>query len=761
MNASLPTSLRDGILAAVGQAMIATDLTGRVLYWNAAAEKLYGYEAAQAVGRELSDLIIPAPGRAAVADRWARVRDGETFNGDWQLRDKDGRIFTAYLTSTPIRDDSGQVVALLGVSYDVSTRRLLERQARHLAAIVENSDDAIVEIDSDGVIRTVNPAATGITGYEPDELVGRDFELLIPPAERARVEASRAAALAGRSPGILSTKFLRTDGSVVDVAVRLSPVRAEDGSIIGVSALSRDITAELHAKEELAASERMFRARFDQVGLPQASISLSGHFLSVNDALCRLLGRRREELEGAPLHRFHHPSDTGAGEKHIAAMLGGTVDTATWERVLQARDGSAVPVLIHSAVLKDADGTPYGVGTFLHDLRDLRAAEQALRESEARYRAIAETAQEGIWTMDTTGRTLYANDKLAAILGVPREEIYRRPVPELVGAANARMIADRIRTRAARGAEEYEVNYPHPDGGARMLRVSASPLRDDTGHAGSLAMIADVTGARRAERELQRRALRDELTGLANRALLTDRLDRAVSRSARTGSPLAVMMIDLDQFKLINDTWGHEAGDQLLKRVAERLLVVVRAEDSVARFSGDGFVVVCEDTDQDRAMEMADQLVTAFSEPFALDGQRLHVRASVGVAVCPPHSAPDLVRFAEAAMYDAKARGRNRVQLFDAALATESADRLALTNDLRDALVGDELVLHYQPVIDLATGRVRGVEALARWHHPGRGSVSPARFVAVAEATGLAPALDRWALDRVRRDAAALRAAMP
>nr|WP_240940110.1 EAL domain-containing protein [Planosporangium flavigriseum] len=679
--------------------MIATDLAGRVLYWNAAAEKLYGYESSQAVGRVLADLIAPADHR------------------------------------------------------DVT-------QVRHFAVIVENSDDAIVETDPDGVIRAVNPAARDVFGYEPGELIGRHVDLLVPAEESALLGAVRAAVLAGESPEVFVTKAVHKDGSLVNVAVRLSPV-FEAGAVVGVSGLSRDLTADIRAKADLAASDRKFRDHFERVGAPQTEVSLSGYVTSVNDAVCALLGRPRHEVEGAPLCAFYHPSDQGAGNERLAALLRGDADAGSWERILAAGDGSAVPVLVQAAVVKDADGTPYGIAAFLHDLRELRAAEQALRVSEARYRAIAETAQEGIWTMDRSGRTLYANDKLAAILGVPIDEIYRRPVTELVGAANVAPVIANLNSRTERGTEEYELSYPHPDGGTRVLRISASPLRDDTGQSGSLAMIADVTSARRAERELQQRALRDELTGLANRALLNDRLERAISRGARVSSPVTVIMVDLDQFKLINDTWGHEAGDQLLVHVGQRLISAVRPEDTVARFGGDGFVIVCEDTDEERAHEVADRIMAGFSEPFDLDGQRLHARISVGIAICPPHSAPDLVRFAEAAMYDAKARGRNRVQVFNAALAEESADRLSLSNDLRDALARDELVLYYQPVVNLRTGEVLGAEALARWHHPTRGPVSPAKFVAVAEATGLAPALDRWALDRVRRDAATLRRALP
>jgi diguanylate cyclase (GGDEF)-like protein len=231
-----------------------------------------------------------------------------------------------------------------------------------------------------------------------------------------------------------------------------------------------------------------------------------------------------------------------------------------------------------------------------------------------------------------------------------------------------------------------------------------------------------------AQEELRRRALRDELTGLANRTLLGDRIDQALARAARAGnSPVAVIFADLDQFKLINDSWGHAAGDRLLVQVAKRLTDAAREADTVARFGGDEFVVVCEDTDQPSAQGVAERLQEALADPFDLDGRRAYVRASMGIAVSPPHSAPDLLRFADAAMYAAKSGGPGRVQLFDVTLAEDAADRLTLGSDLRDALARDELVLHFQTVVELATGLLVGLEALARWSHPiSRSGVPPA-----------------------------------
>jgi diguanylate cyclase (GGDEF)-like protein/PAS domain S-box-containing protein len=649
---------------------------------------------------------------------------------------------------------------------------------------------------------------------------------------------------------------------------------------------SVNLTIDSRTRAALEASEQRFRARFEQAGLPQAMVSLDGRLVGVNDAFCELLERSREELADATVRDLCHASDSGAGNLGIAGLLEGRQDSARWERVVTRPDGSPVPVLVHAAVLRESDGTPYGVATFVQDLTVLREAERALtrreilfealvrqatdwalvfdaqcrvqyvspslttvfghdsadlidrsgwdfvhpddlstvqavfeavvmrggrsepvvfrvpdangcwrwveevftnlleepaiegvvcngrditsrveveralRASEARYRAIAETAQEGIWAVDRTGRTLYANRKVADILGVPLPTIYEQTASDLLPPNDVAVMADKLRRRHETGAQEYELSYDHPDGAVRRLRFSVSPLRDDVGPVGSLAMIDDVTDARRAEAELRRRALHDELTGLANRTLLDDRLEQAFARTVCRGAgQVAVLFVALDQFQFINDTWGHAAGDCVLKQVAERLTTTVRPGDTVARFGGDEFVIVCEDRDELHARTLANVLLATLTTPFDADGERVHVNASIGIAVSPPDSAQELQRFAAAAMHDAKSRPGTRVQVFDSALADEVADRLVLSNDLRDALVNDELSLNYQPVVELTTGRVLAFEALARWTHPTRGPVSPARFVAVAEATGLAHSLDRWAIDRACNDLGHLRSA--
>jgi diguanylate cyclase (GGDEF)-like protein/PAS domain S-box-containing protein len=757
--------------------------------------------------------------------------------------------------------------------------------ASQLAAIVGGSDASIIQTDLDGIIRSANQSVRVLFGYDPAELIGQSIDILIPADRREQLAAVMATILAGGSHQALMTTRKRKNGSTFDASVRLSPVRDAQGALLGVSGITRDVTAELRDRSLLLASERRWHTRFDQSAMPQAILGLDGIIVSANDALCRLLHRDRQQLVGRSSQEFRHVDDPG-GEAQIVDVSVGRRDAETWERVLSLGDGTAINVLVQACLLRDPDGVPYGMECFMQDVSSLHQArraltrretlfetlgrqasdfallvdragrlryvsqsmttafgydaraitsrntrdfihpddrahaidvfakvvsipgdsegllfraldgerrwrwveavltnyldapdidgvvcngrdvtmrvhaEQLLRDSEARYRAIAETAQEGIWTVGLDGRTVYANHKLAEILGLTLESIYASYPPDLFSPDDDRaFLLDKLASRAERGPEHYELTYPHPDGHPRVLRLSVSPLLDDTGATGSLAMITDITDERRAEEELRQRALYDELTGLANRTLLSDRLDGAAARSLQAmGSPVAVLFADLDQFRLINDSWGHDAGDRLLVAVGERLSSAVRASDTVARFGGDEFVIIREGAGEAEAEAFAVQLLQVLSRPFDVAGKRAYVTASVGIAVSPPSTGERLLGFAEAAMYDAKSRGRGRTKLFHPSLSDHANSRFSLSNDLREAIAVDGLDLFYQPQVDLTTGRVLGVEALARWNHPTRGPVPPMEFVALAEAVGLAAALDRWALTRACRDLVRLRA---
>jgi diguanylate cyclase (GGDEF)-like protein len=270
-------------------------------------------------------------------------------------------------------------------------------------------------------------------------------------------------------------------------------------------------------------------------------------------------------------------------------------------------------------------------------------------------------------------------------------------------------------------------------------------------------VLADAIERARAEEEIRHQALHDPLTGLPNRALFVDRLDLALAHGARRGSTVAVLFIDLDHFKLVNDSLGHSTGDELLRMIGARLDESIRPGDTVARFGGDEFVVICDDLDcVEDAVDVAQRLARALERPFGLGGAEHHVRASIGVATSGgvDRAADDLIREADAAMYGAKEGGRDRCEVFDEDMRTRALKRLRTENELVRALETDELVVHYQPVVSLAAGQVVGVEALVRWLHPERGMIPPDQFIPVAEDSGSIVRLGEHVLRLACRQAA-------
>jgi diguanylate cyclase (GGDEF)-like protein/PAS domain S-box-containing protein len=440
-------------------------------------------------------------------------------------------------------------------------------------------------------------------------------------------------------------------------------------------------------------------------------------------------------VTSVPLTAHEHvPATDPVARLRVLSALTGDVALNTARTIVAESDSSITNLIVMQAVL--------GVAGLLVSLTLALALVAATRRQTAHFRSIVDSSTDLVIVLGEGG-CRHVSRSVTAMLGVAEGAV--------LGDGLTRFLHpdDRALVRSAQvsgRAEQIVFRLVNQFGEWRHLEAHITDLRHDRGIRGVVLNARDATERVRLQDELVRQAYHDGLTGLANRSLFRDRLEQALARSARAGGSVAVMILDLDGFKQVNDTLGHDAGDQLLRTVAERLNETVRATDTVARFGGDEFAVLLDGADEALAVGVARRALAVLAEPSAVAGRELQVAASIGIAVHREGGGDDLVRDADVAMYAAKDAGRGRHEVFRSEMARDPAELLGLDNDLRAALARRELGVHYQPEISLSGGHIVGVEALVRWTSPTRGPVGPDVFIPVAESSGLIAALGEHVL---------------
>jgi diguanylate cyclase (GGDEF)-like protein/PAS domain S-box-containing protein len=469
----------------------------------------------------------------------------------------------------------------------------------------------------------------------------------------------------------------------------------------------------------------------DSMGEVLIVVSRSGCVQTANPAAERLLGYAKGELSGQSLNVIVTAGSAAA--EACAAKL-----PIRFTDELIHRQGFTIPVAIVAAPLPMQADAAGAVVCVAQDLRERLEAGQHQRQAAV----VFENTTEGIILTDARGGILLVNPAFCKITGYETQEVQRLPILHLCANREGTTVTESVwKAVAQEGQWQGEIWMRGKDGALRPVWTNVSTVHDASGDiANFVAVFSDISAIKQAEERLNFLAHYDALTTLPNRLLLAERLRLAFDRAQRSGRSVGLLYLDLDDFKHVNDTLGHESGDFLLREMAHRLPRALRASDTVARLGGDEFIVVLDDlADVEHAAEVAEKLLKAVSAPFELSGLELRMNASIGISISPLHAATgeDLLKAADAAMYRAKRLGGGNYQFFTSDLTERALEQLTLKNALRHPNLCEQLITHYQPQVSIKTGHIVGVEALVRWQHPTRGLLSPGQFIPMAEEAGL------------------------
>jgi len=483
-------------------------------------------------------------------------------------------------------------------------------------------------------------------------------------------------------------------------------------------------------------------------------LGLDATILQMNVSGADLLGVPRVNPERLTLRHFVAPRFLEDFDRFVRAAFNDAQPQHCDLQLVRGPDAHQPGVPVTLRACADRSGQALRV-----QLEPAEGKLAALERSEERFRRIVHCAEEGIWEIDANARTSFVNPKMAQLLGYTIEDMLDQPLVAFMDDEGRAILEHNIASRQHHGAEaeRHEFKFLRRDGSELWVTLATNPIFDAGGaYLGALALVSDITDSRASAELIWQQANFDTLTALPNRHMFQDRLGQEVKKARREGTLLALLFIDLDGFKQVNDTLGHGQGDALLVEAARRIVGCVRATDTVARLGGDEFTVILTGLESMNGVErIAQSIVSRLQAPFALQAANPVVSASIGISVFPADavSPEDLVRNADQAMYAAKQNRRCRYSYFTADLQQAAQARQQVTLDLRAALAHDQLELHYQPIVNLRTGGIERAEALLRWRHPQRGLLAPGDFLPFAESGGLMMEIGDWVFRQAARQA--------
>jgi diguanylate cyclase (GGDEF)-like protein/PAS domain S-box-containing protein len=725
---------------------------------NPAFAGLLDLERKELLGRYIDDLLPAAMARQVIDDSHSCIASATPLNAECVLDLAVGQRHFLH-SLIPLRDASGCIARLLHIARDISASKRYERQLQSdtlaFRTLAEHTPDTIARYDRDCRRSYANPAFARMAGVAASALLGKSPSQSSSTVEMLAYEAKLFEVLRSGQAGEHELSWRTADDQSLVSHIRIVPERAADGEVISVLAVGRDITELRRAEQELRTREQEFRTLAENSPDVIVRYDRVGRRSYINPAYERLYGVSRNEVLGATItEKSALPADMASQyhQRIMAVLDSARPDTmeGTWAR------GNSEQVIqdIRGVPEFDQHGQVTSVLTIARDISALKSTERRLEQAET-------LARLGHWQLDYRLGALQLSAQLCRILGKCRGWAPRpKEVFALLMDEDRNRVIAAIEQALASRTDVLQLDYRIEVD--KQPRHMQSHLRIEYDEDGSprqmLGTAQDISELKAYQQRLHNLAFYDRLTELPNRELFGERLQQALNQARHSGRQVAVALLDLDNFKVINDTLGHGIGDELLCKIAKSLQHAVRKSDTVARLGDDEFALILPQIAPGvRLEDLANKLLKVVGGIYPIQQRELFVSASIGLASYPDDAdtISELLQYADAAMNHAKEQGRNNVQRYSPKLTQQTTERLALAASLRHAQGNGELALHYQPQIDLASGRLIGAEALLRWNNPEHGHVAPDKFIAIAEETGLIVEIGEWVLQSACRCAVA------